>query len=145
MGRQRFTNVRQPSAVQNEIYRQMEANENRKYDRVGASVRRRQRRGARRDSSIPAQIRELDELRKQGVLTEAEFAGQEAAAARPHVTARRAAGRQPRPVGHRDAAGLGRHARRRAPGSASSPTCPHVGGTKDPDVAAIVALAPTSW
>ena len=29
-----------------------------------------------------------------------------------------------------------------APGSASSPTSPHVGGTKDPDVAAIVELAP---
>jgi Short C-terminal domain len=28
----------------------------------------------RDDSSIPAQIRELDELRKQGVLSEAEFA-----------------------------------------------------------------------
>ena len=35
MGRQSFSNVRKPSAVQNEIYRQMEANENRKFDRLG--------------------------------------------------------------------------------------------------------------
>ena len=37
---------------------------------------------------------------------------------------------------------MGRHAGRGAPASASSPSCRHVGGTKDPDVAAIVALAP---
>jgi hypothetical protein len=74
-GRQRFSNVKHPSAVQNEIYRQMEANENRKFDRVGQSVRNVQEEGRDRDdSSIPAQIRELDELRKQGVLSEAEFA-----------------------------------------------------------------------
>lgn len=69
-GRQAFSDVRRPNAVQNEIYLQIEANENRKYDRVGASM------GGPDDprASIPAQIRELDELRKQGLLTEAEFA-----------------------------------------------------------------------
>ena len=36
IGRQDFSNVRKPSAVQNEIYKQMEANENRKFDRVNA-------------------------------------------------------------------------------------------------------------
>jgi uncharacterized membrane protein YdbT with pleckstrin-like domain len=36
MGRQNFSNVRKPSAVQNEIYRQMEQNENRKFDRIGS-------------------------------------------------------------------------------------------------------------
>lgn len=70
MGRQAFSNVRHPSAVQNEIYRQIEDNENRKFDRVGQSVAA----SDDREASIPAQIRELDELRKQGVLTEAEFA-----------------------------------------------------------------------
>jgi uncharacterized membrane protein YdbT with pleckstrin-like domain len=70
MGRQAFSNVRSPSAVQNEIYRQIEANENRKFDRVGASVAA----SEERESSIPAQIRELDELRKQGVVSEEEFA-----------------------------------------------------------------------
>jgi uncharacterized membrane protein YdbT with pleckstrin-like domain len=75
-GRQRFSNVRKPSAVQNEIYRQIEANENRKYDRVGVSAAAGTSAGHKADDteSIPAQIRELDELRKQGLLTEEEFA-----------------------------------------------------------------------
>jgi uncharacterized membrane protein YdbT with pleckstrin-like domain len=70
MGRQSFSNVRKPSAVQNEIYRQMEDNENRKFDRIGAA----RGQGVRTEESIPAQIRELDELRRQGVLSEDEFA-----------------------------------------------------------------------
>ena len=76
MGRQRFSNVRKPSAVQNEIYRQIEANENRKYDRVGVSAAAGTAAAHRTDDkdSIPAQIRELDALRKQGLLTEQEFA-----------------------------------------------------------------------
>ena len=43
MGRQNFSNVRKPSAVQNEIHKQMEANENRKFDRVNAAPPRRGR------------------------------------------------------------------------------------------------------
>jgi uncharacterized membrane protein YdbT with pleckstrin-like domain len=76
MGRQRFSNVRKPSAVQNEIYRQIEANENRKFDRVGVSAAAGGAAAHKADDteSIPSQIRELDELRKQGVLTEEEFA-----------------------------------------------------------------------
>jgi uncharacterized membrane protein YdbT with pleckstrin-like domain len=74
MGRQAFSNVRNPSAVQNVIYRQIEANENRKFDRVGASVAAGQADADQREDSIPAQIRELDELRKQGVLSQEEFA-----------------------------------------------------------------------
>jgi uncharacterized membrane protein YdbT with pleckstrin-like domain len=73
MGRQAFSNVNHPSAVQNEIYRQIEANENRKFDRVGLSAAA----GtavADNDDSIPAQIRELDELRRQGLVSDAEFA-----------------------------------------------------------------------
>jgi uncharacterized membrane protein YdbT with pleckstrin-like domain len=75
-GRQRFSNVRKPSAVQNEIYRQIEANENRKYDRVGVSAAAGTSAAQRADDtqSIAAQIRELDALRKQGLLTEEEFA-----------------------------------------------------------------------
>ena len=65
MGRQSFSNVRKPSAVQNEIYRQMEANENRKFDRIG---------GVRPAAdSIPDQIAQLEQLRQQGILTQAEF------------------------------------------------------------------------
>jgi uncharacterized membrane protein YdbT with pleckstrin-like domain len=64
-GRQSFSNVRNPSAVQNEIYRQMEDNENRKFRLIGAD---------RDDAdSIPRQIRELDDLRRQGVLSDDEF------------------------------------------------------------------------
>jgi uncharacterized membrane protein YdbT with pleckstrin-like domain len=71
MGRQNFSNVRKPSAVQNEIYRQMEANENRKFDRLGP-------RAPTPGSSIPEQIQQLDALRQQGVLTEAEFQAKKA-------------------------------------------------------------------
>jgi uncharacterized membrane protein YdbT with pleckstrin-like domain len=74
MGRQSFSNVRQPSAVQNEIYRQIEANENRKFDRVGMSAAAGTAAARDREDSIPDQIRELDELRKQGLLSEEEFA-----------------------------------------------------------------------
>ena len=66
-GQETFANVRKPSAVQNEIYKQMEANENRKFDRIGAG-------GAPvAGQSIPDQIAQLDELRQRGTLTQAEF------------------------------------------------------------------------
>jgi uncharacterized membrane protein YdbT with pleckstrin-like domain len=64
MGRQDFSNVRKPSAVQNEIHKQMEANENRKFDRVAAP---------RGGDSIPDQIAQLDDLRQRGVISQAEF------------------------------------------------------------------------
>ncbi len=63
-GRQSFANVRKPSAVQNEIYKQMEANENRKFDRIGTP---------RGGDSIPAQIAQLDDLRQRGVISQVEF------------------------------------------------------------------------
>jgi uncharacterized membrane protein YdbT with pleckstrin-like domain len=69
-GQEAFSNVRKPSAVQNEIYVQMEANENRKFDRMGD-------RGHRGDS-IPAQIAQLDDLRARGVLSESEFQAKKA-------------------------------------------------------------------
>ncbi|MDP1821405.1 MAG: PH domain-containing protein [Acidimicrobiales bacterium] len=71
MGRQAFSNVRKPSAVQNEIHRQMEDNENRKFDRVGQA-------GDRAERSIPDQIEQLDDLRRRGVLTDAEFQAKKA-------------------------------------------------------------------
>ena len=67
MGRQEFSNVRKPSAVQNEIHKQMEANENRKFDRVNAAP------AAPAADSIPDQIAKLDQLRQSGALTQAEF------------------------------------------------------------------------
>jgi len=71
MGRQDFSNVRKPSAVQNEIHRQMEDNENRKFDRRGPQV-------PAAGPSIPEQIQQLDALRQQGVLTDAEFQAKKA-------------------------------------------------------------------
>jgi len=66
-GRQTFTDIRRPSVVQNEIYRQVEGLENRRLQRLGQAAS-----GARQDS-IPEQIEKLDQLRRQGVLTDAEF------------------------------------------------------------------------
>jgi len=50
----------------------MEANENRKFDRVGQNL------GGAASASIPEQIEKLDELRRNGVLTEEEFADKKA-------------------------------------------------------------------
>jgi uncharacterized membrane protein YdbT with pleckstrin-like domain len=72
MGRQAFSNVRKPSAVQNEIYRQIEANENRKFDRVGAG------RGGEPAASIPEQIDQLDQLRQRGLISDNEFQAKKA-------------------------------------------------------------------
>lgn len=69
-GQQSFSNVRNPSAVQNEIYKQMEDNENRKFDRINVNAGGG---GGGPADSIPEQIRDLDELRKQGLLSDAEF------------------------------------------------------------------------
>ncbi|HUV11385.1 MAG TPA: PH domain-containing protein [Acidimicrobiia bacterium] len=72
-GRQTFTDIRKPSLVQNEIYRQVETLEARKMQRLGEAAAG----GAPRSepvASIPEQIEKLDQLRRQGVLTEEEFA-----------------------------------------------------------------------
>lgn len=72
-GSSKFTDIRRPLNVQNEIYRQMESNENRKFDRVGQNL------GAGGGAvSIPDQIQKLDDLRRNGVLTEEEFAEKKA-------------------------------------------------------------------
>ncbi len=67
-GSQLVSAIRKPLNVQNEIYRQMENNENRKFDRVGQNFS-----GGPSDVSIPGQIEKLAELHRQGVLTDAEF------------------------------------------------------------------------
>ncbi|MGI9594539.1 MAG: PH domain-containing protein [Acidimicrobiales bacterium] len=66
-GSQQFSNIRKPLNVQNEIYRQMEHNENRKFDRVGRNL------GAGPGLSIPEQIEKLDELRQKGIISPQEF------------------------------------------------------------------------
>lgn len=72
-GRQSFTDVRKPSAVQNEIYRQIEDNENRKFDRVGQGHG-----GGSGPVSVADELAKLDDLRRNGVLSEDEFAAQKA-------------------------------------------------------------------
>jgi uncharacterized membrane protein YdbT with pleckstrin-like domain len=68
-GAQRFDDIKNPSAVQNEIYQQMERNSNKQADRISGGINRAQGAG----ESIPDQIAKLSALRDQGVLTEAEF------------------------------------------------------------------------
>ena len=66
-----FNDIRRPIDVQNEIYQQMEANENRKFDRVGKNIASQSPTG--QTDSIPDQIAKLDDLRQRGALTDAEF------------------------------------------------------------------------
>jgi uncharacterized membrane protein YdbT with pleckstrin-like domain len=72
-GKQRFSDIRRPSAVQNEIYRQMELNNTRMYG--GRHVAEPQPVAA---LSIADQLDQLDGLRKRGVISEAEFAEKKA-------------------------------------------------------------------
>ncbi len=71
-GQQKFESVRKPNVVQQEIYRAMEASEERSYQRqadLTASALGSQTAGA----SIPEQIEQLDALRRQGTITDVEF------------------------------------------------------------------------
>ena len=78
-GSETFQDVRKPSAVQNEIYRQMELNSSRTYgtirDRNQAAT---QPAATPREPTIPEQLEKLDDLRKRGVITEAEFTAKKA-------------------------------------------------------------------
>jgi uncharacterized membrane protein YdbT with pleckstrin-like domain len=71
MGHESFSNVRKPSAVQNEIYKQMESNENRKFDRINRAPAGGG--GSGGGDSIPDQIAKLDALRQSGAISDAEF------------------------------------------------------------------------
>ncbi|MBI2169089.1 MAG: PH domain-containing protein [Actinobacteria bacterium] len=59
-GQQRFTDIPQPESVQQEIYRQIEANQARTM-------------GGGREPTVPEQIEKLADLRDRGVLTPEEF------------------------------------------------------------------------
>jgi uncharacterized membrane protein YdbT with pleckstrin-like domain len=69
-GRQTFTDIRKPSLVQNEIYRQVEGLDARRIQRFGEAAGGR---AAPVEQSIPEQIEKLDQLRRQGVITDEEF------------------------------------------------------------------------
>ena len=81
-GANEFRNVRRPNIVQKEIYTQIEANENRKYDRMrgpgpaGGSADQTTPQPVAQ--TIPDQIDQLSELHQRGVLSDAEFARKKA-------------------------------------------------------------------
>jgi uncharacterized membrane protein YdbT with pleckstrin-like domain len=62
-GQQMFTDIPHPMKVQNEVYRQIEAAQQRDADRMAG----------RRELSVPEQLEKLDELRQRGVISQAEF------------------------------------------------------------------------
>jgi membrane protein YdbS with pleckstrin-like domain len=64
-GRQSFADIAKPSFVQSEIHRQIEANGRRMSGSGGGS-------------SIPQQLQQLDDLRRRGVVTQAEFEAKKA-------------------------------------------------------------------
>jgi len=73
-GSETFEDVRKPAIVQNEIYRQMEANSN----RIHGGGRQAMPTQPDAGGSIPEQIEKLDELRRKGVISEQEFAAKKA-------------------------------------------------------------------
>ena len=82
-GKESFKDIRNPPAVQHEIYAQMEENENRKYDRIGREAAE----GARAHGettthtgplSVAEQLEKLAELHERGRLTDEEFDDQKA-------------------------------------------------------------------
>jgi uncharacterized membrane protein YdbT with pleckstrin-like domain len=70
----RFTDIRKPSIVQAEIYKQAEANENRKYDRVGANLDGKIGAG----TSTAEQLEKLEGLRDRGSITHEQFEAEKA-------------------------------------------------------------------
>jgi uncharacterized membrane protein YdbT with pleckstrin-like domain len=72
-GRQEFTNVRKPSAVQNEIYKQIGLQDDRKYERRTAATAAASAPQGTAGLSVAEQLEKLDALRQSGVLSEEEF------------------------------------------------------------------------
>jgi uncharacterized membrane protein YdbT with pleckstrin-like domain len=82
LGVSEFENVRKPNRVQNEIYVQMEGNENRKFDRVSdginATLTNQTAQPTHAPETITEQIEKLSELRDRGVLSDEEFQAKKA-------------------------------------------------------------------
>jgi uncharacterized membrane protein YdbT with pleckstrin-like domain len=83
--RQSFSDITNPVDVQNTIYKQMEANENRKYDRIGTEARQAAAAaaGAPQPAAQPTQVitvaeqlEKLAELHQRGVITTEQFEAQ---------------------------------------------------------------------
>ena len=83
-GSESFNNIRKPHIVQKEIYVQMEANENRKFDRMSASAANAAARPTDATTpqsdpgAIPEQIDKLSELHQRGILSDAEYQAKKA-------------------------------------------------------------------
>jgi len=71
-GRQTFTDIRKPSLVQHEIYRQKEAYEGQKLQRMSAAASAAAQ-PPTPSAAIPEQIEKLDQLRRQGAISDLEF------------------------------------------------------------------------
>ncbi len=70
-----FENIRHPNRVQNEIYIQMEGNENRKFDRVSEGLAAAGPGQEDNQAQVPVheQLERLADLHARGILTDAEF------------------------------------------------------------------------
>jgi len=77
-GAQQFNSIKKPEAVQNEIYRQMEANQSRNIKQIVDAGSHAHASAPPAGPSIPDQITQLSQMRDQGVLTEAEFQAKKA-------------------------------------------------------------------
>ena len=75
-GRQQFSNIKKPNAVQTEIYRQIEGNQQRDRADIGRAASAGG--GGGGGLSIPEQIEKLDELRARGALSDEEFQSKKA-------------------------------------------------------------------
>jgi uncharacterized membrane protein YdbT with pleckstrin-like domain len=72
-GRQTFSDIRSPGVVQREIYRQKEADEQRRLVQLGQTLAAQAQPGAPQPPSVLEQIEQLDRLRRSGAITEDEF------------------------------------------------------------------------
>jgi uncharacterized membrane protein YdbT with pleckstrin-like domain len=69
-GTQHFSNIRRPNVVQREIYVQMEANENRKFDRISG--------GQAAAPTAADEVAKLHDLLTRGAISQAEYDAQKA-------------------------------------------------------------------
>jgi uncharacterized membrane protein YdbT with pleckstrin-like domain len=81
-GAQRFDDIKNPAAVQNEIYQQMEQNEIKRADRISGGINTAQAATATAQAAaaddVPAKISQLAALRDQGHITPEEFEAKKA-------------------------------------------------------------------
>ena len=72
-GKDSFTHIRKPSVVQGEIYRQMEADEQKDHEAIGRAAA-----GGGGGLSVAEQLEKLHQLHQSGALSDAEYEAQKA-------------------------------------------------------------------